>query len=140
MIEDAPAGVRAGRAAGMTVWAVTTTHTEDELEAADRTAADLAALLEPLGSPRPARARCALEGSELRLGGEVREPPGAAIPHGFRQYTQSTYESRYRRSFRCAYWTETVTAPASPLPYPAAVDVRRAGQSTGSRSPSCRRP
>ena len=50
VIEDAPAGVRAGRAAGMTVWAVTTTHTEDELEAADRTAADLAALLEPLGA------------------------------------------------------------------------------------------
>ena len=49
VIEDAPAGVRAGRAAGMTVWAVTTTHTEDELEEADRTAADLAALLEPLG-------------------------------------------------------------------------------------------
>ena len=50
VIEDAPAGRRApGRAAGMTVWAVTTTHTEDELEAADRTAADLAALLEPLG-------------------------------------------------------------------------------------------
>lgn len=49
VIEDAPAGVRAGRAAGMTVWAVTTTHTESELEEADRTAADLAALLEPLG-------------------------------------------------------------------------------------------
>ena len=49
VIEDAPAGVRAGRAAGMTVWAVTTTHTEAELEEADRTAADLAALLEPLG-------------------------------------------------------------------------------------------
>jgi len=49
VIEDAPAGVRAGRAAGMTVWAVTTTHTEEELEAADRTAADLSALLAPLG-------------------------------------------------------------------------------------------
>jgi mannitol-1-/sugar-/sorbitol-6-phosphatase len=49
VIEDAPAGVRAGRAAGMTVWAVTTTHSEAELEAADRTAADLAALLGPLG-------------------------------------------------------------------------------------------
>jgi sugar-phosphatase len=49
VIEDAPAGIRAGRAAGMTVWAVTTTHTEDELEEADRTAASLAALLGPLG-------------------------------------------------------------------------------------------
>ena len=49
VIEDAPAGVRAGRAAGMTVWAVTTTHPEDELREADRIAADLAALLAPLG-------------------------------------------------------------------------------------------
>ena len=49
VIEDAPAGVRAGRAAGMTVWAVTTTHTPDELAEADRTAPDLAALLKPLG-------------------------------------------------------------------------------------------
>ena len=39
----------AGRAAGMTVWAVTTTHTGDELHEADRIAPDLAALLEPLG-------------------------------------------------------------------------------------------
>jgi len=49
VIEDAPAGVRAGRAAGMTVWAVTTTHASHELAEADRTAPDLAALLEPLG-------------------------------------------------------------------------------------------
>ena len=49
VIEDAPAGVRAGRSAGMTVWAVTTTHTPDELAAADRIAPDLTALLEPLG-------------------------------------------------------------------------------------------
>jgi sugar-phosphatase len=49
VIEDAPAGVRAGRAAGMTVWAVTTTHDDHELHEADRTAPDLAALLEPLG-------------------------------------------------------------------------------------------
>jgi mannitol-1-/sugar-/sorbitol-6-phosphatase len=54
VIEDAPAGVRAGRAAGMTVWAVTTTHGEDELGEADRTAADLAALLGPLGLEGPA--------------------------------------------------------------------------------------
>jgi len=49
VIEDAPAGVRAGRAAGMTVWAVTTTHVEAELGDAHRVVADLAALLEPLG-------------------------------------------------------------------------------------------
>jgi sugar-phosphatase len=49
VIEDAPAGLRAGRAAGMTVWAVTTTHTVEELSDAHRTAADLAAFLGPLG-------------------------------------------------------------------------------------------
>jgi sugar-phosphatase len=49
VIEDAPAGVRAGRAAGMTVWAVTTTHAAEELEGAERTAPDLAALLPALG-------------------------------------------------------------------------------------------
>jgi sugar-phosphatase len=41
VIEDAPAGVEAGRAAGMTVWAVTTTHSADELAAADRVLAGL---------------------------------------------------------------------------------------------------
>jgi sugar-phosphatase len=48
VIEDAPAGVRAGRAAGMTVWAVTTTHAEDDLGDAHRTAPDLIALLPDL--------------------------------------------------------------------------------------------
>ena len=41
VIEDAPAGIAAGRAAGMTVWAVTTTHAAAELAGADRTVADL---------------------------------------------------------------------------------------------------
>ena len=36
VIEDAPAGVAAARAAGMTVWAVTTTHAASELDGADR--------------------------------------------------------------------------------------------------------
>jgi sugar-phosphatase len=35
VIEDAPAGVAAGRAAGATVWAVATTHSVEELSAAD---------------------------------------------------------------------------------------------------------
>jgi sugar-phosphatase len=48
VIEDAPAGVKAGRAAGMTVWAVTTTHDEAELADAHRVAPDLAALLPEL--------------------------------------------------------------------------------------------
>jgi sugar-phosphatase len=40
VIEDAPAGIAAARAAGMTVWAVTTTHTPEELAEADRVLAD----------------------------------------------------------------------------------------------------
>jgi sugar-phosphatase len=36
VIEDAPAGVESAKAAGMTVWAVTTTHAPGELAAADR--------------------------------------------------------------------------------------------------------
>ena len=36
VIEDAPAGIEAGRAAGMTVWAVATTHPPEQLAAADR--------------------------------------------------------------------------------------------------------
>jgi mannitol-1-/sugar-/sorbitol-6-phosphatase len=36
VIEDAPAGIAAARAAGMTVWAVTTTHARRELGGADR--------------------------------------------------------------------------------------------------------
>jgi sugar-phosphatase len=38
VLEDAPAGVAAGRAAGCAVWAVTTTHPAAELGAADRVA------------------------------------------------------------------------------------------------------
>ena len=49
VIEDAPAGVAAARAAGMAVWAVTTTHDASELSA-DVIAADVAALLERLPS------------------------------------------------------------------------------------------
>lgn len=44
VLEDAPAGVAAARAAGMTVWAVTTTHSASELRA-DFVAADVAGLL-----------------------------------------------------------------------------------------------
>jgi mannitol-1-/sugar-/sorbitol-6-phosphatase len=40
VIEDAPAGIAAARAAGMTVWAVTTTHSPAELWEADRVLAD----------------------------------------------------------------------------------------------------
>jgi mannitol-1-/sugar-/sorbitol-6-phosphatase len=36
VIEDAPAGIEAARAAGMSVWAVATTHRRHELAAADR--------------------------------------------------------------------------------------------------------
>ena len=51
VLEDAPAGVAAGRAAGCTVWAVTTTHPAADLAAADRVAAG--------GCPRRSLARAA---------------------------------------------------------------------------------
>jgi beta-phosphoglucomutase-like phosphatase (HAD superfamily)/fucose permease len=41
VLEDAPAGIAAARAAGMTVWAVTTTHDEHELGGAARVASGL---------------------------------------------------------------------------------------------------
>jgi sugar-phosphatase len=49
VIEDAPAGVAAGRAAGMTVWAVTTTHDATDLDA-DVVLTDLVAVLDRLRS------------------------------------------------------------------------------------------
>jgi len=52
VLEDAPAGVDAGRAAGATVWAVTTTHEPGDLGAADRVAAGgLPEILAWLGAP-----------------------------------------------------------------------------------------
>ena len=60
VIEDAPAGVRAGRAAGMTVWAVTTTHTPDELADADRIRAG------PRGAAGAARAGLGVRGCRSR--------------------------------------------------------------------------
>jgi sugar-phosphatase len=45
VFEDAPAGIEAGRAAGATVWAVTTTHTAEELAGAAEIGADLRELL-----------------------------------------------------------------------------------------------
>jgi sugar-phosphatase len=44
VIEDAPAGLAAGRAAGARVLAVTTSHGADELDAADALVPDLRAL------------------------------------------------------------------------------------------------
>jgi mannitol-1-/sugar-/sorbitol-6-phosphatase len=48
VIEDAPSGIAAGRAAGMTVWAVTTTHEPRELREAHRVAPGLPELLAEL--------------------------------------------------------------------------------------------
>jgi sugar-phosphatase len=44
VLEDAPAGIRAGRAAGATVIALRTTHPDDQLADADAIADDLASL------------------------------------------------------------------------------------------------
>jgi sugar-phosphatase len=49
VIEDAPAGVQAGLAAGAEVWAVETTHSAAELSAATVVVRDLRAVLERLG-------------------------------------------------------------------------------------------
>jgi len=51
VLEDAPSGIAAGRAAGMTVWAVTTTHAPDALGAAQRIAGGLPELLRELSAP-----------------------------------------------------------------------------------------
>jgi sugar-phosphatase len=48
VLEDAPSGIAAGRAAGMTVWAVTTTHAAEALGGADRVADGLPELLADL--------------------------------------------------------------------------------------------
>lgn len=52
VIEDAPAGIAAGRAAGATVWAVVSTHLADELGDADAVCADLYEVLDRLGLRR----------------------------------------------------------------------------------------
>ena len=52
VLEDAPSGIAAGRAAGMTVWAVTTTHAPGRLTAAHRVAAGLPELLADLADRR----------------------------------------------------------------------------------------
>jgi mannitol-1-/sugar-/sorbitol-6-phosphatase len=48
VLEDAPSGIAAGRAAGMTVWAVATTHEPAALRAAHRVARGLPELLRGL--------------------------------------------------------------------------------------------
>ena len=54
VLEDAPSGVAAGRAAGMAVWAVTTTHERSALSGADRVAVRLVDHLPALrGRRRP---------------------------------------------------------------------------------------
>jgi mannitol-1-/sugar-/sorbitol-6-phosphatase len=56
VLEDAPAGVEAGRAAGMRVVAVLTTHAPEDLAAADEQVASVAEwlALSTLPAPRPA--------------------------------------------------------------------------------------
>jgi sugar-phosphatase len=54
VVEDAPAGIAAGRAAGMTVWAVSTTHAVAELHEAHAVFAGLDGVLEALDGARDA--------------------------------------------------------------------------------------
>ena len=57
VLEDAPAGIGAGKAAGMTVIAVTTTHVPAELSAADFVVRDLRSLAITSASPLTIRLR-----------------------------------------------------------------------------------
>jgi sugar-phosphatase len=57
VLEDAPAGVAAGRAAGMTVWAVSTTHAPGDLRAAHRVARDLRDYRMPISELSPTMKR-----------------------------------------------------------------------------------
>jgi sugar-phosphatase len=54
VVEDAPAGIAAGRAAGMTVWGVATTHAEPELAEAHAVFDGLPAVLAALAAGRAA--------------------------------------------------------------------------------------
>jgi mannitol-1-/sugar-/sorbitol-6-phosphatase len=56
VIEDAPAGIAAARAAGATVWAVETTHHVSDLSGASLVAADVSALLRRLRRREPTAA------------------------------------------------------------------------------------
>jgi sugar-phosphatase len=61
VFEDAPAGIAAARAAGMTVWAVTTTHDGSALTEADRVSPGLPVHMALLGvTPAPERAEAQL--------------------------------------------------------------------------------
>jgi sugar-phosphatase len=57
VVEDSPAGVAAGRGAGMTVWAVTTTHPAHELQQAHAVWPDLHEVARHARAPRPAPLR-----------------------------------------------------------------------------------
>jgi beta-phosphoglucomutase-like phosphatase (HAD superfamily) len=59
VIEDAPAGIDAGRAAGATVIGLRTTHTDDELRDAHAIVDDLAALVRSRGGARRSALDCA---------------------------------------------------------------------------------
>jgi len=62
VLEDAPSGVAAGRAAGMTVWAVTTTHAPAELSEADAVLPALRHVLDALAQAPASSLRAASGG------------------------------------------------------------------------------
>jgi sugar-phosphatase len=62
VLEDAPSGVAAGRAAGMTVWAVTTTHAPGELSEADAVLPALPHVLDALARAPASSLRAACGG------------------------------------------------------------------------------
>ena len=71
VIEDAPAGIESGLAAGATVWAVRTTHPEATLMRAHHRTATIASALQELslaGPAPPGRAAAPPRGQALRAG------------------------------------------------------------------------
>jgi sugar-phosphatase len=62
VLEDAPSGVAAGRAAGMTVWAVTTTHAPADLTEADAVLPALPHVLDALARAPASSLRAACGG------------------------------------------------------------------------------
>ena len=104
VFEDAPAGIASGRAAGMTVWAVTTTHEPGALGEAQRVAGGLP---EHLAALRFAE-------RQRRWVGKRFELPRRRVAFG--PYVGLTHLGR---------WATQTPLPQPSLPYPAAVDVRR---------------
>lgn len=89
VIEDAPAGVQAGKAAGMTVLALTTTHPEDALVGADFFALNLSAAARDVQGRYPAMVLMATVDPDAHL--------LVSLVEGDREQAMSELYDRYAR-------------------------------------------